>query len=67
MAEIATIYNDFFDDHNFTFVIDELPVIADVAGTNKTLIHLDEVNGMTTVTVVFDDTLKARQAMRSTS
>lgn len=58
LAEIATIYNDFFDDHNFTFVIDELPVIADVAGTNKTLIHLDEVNGMTTVTVVFDDTLK---------
>lgn len=55
---IARLYDEFFDDHNFTFVIDELPVLADVAGTNKTLIHLDEVSGMTTVTVVMDDTLK---------
>lgn len=58
MAEIARLYDEFFDDHNFTFVIDELPILDDVAGTNKTLIHLDEVKGMTTVTVVLDDTLK---------
>lgn len=62
LAEIAGLYEEFFNDHNFTFVIDELPVIADVAGTNKTLIHLDEVRGMTTVTVVLDDTLKGSAA-----
>lgn len=62
LAEITTIYNDFFDDHNFTFVIDEIPILADVVGTNKTLIHLDEVSGMTTVTVVLDDSLKGSAA-----
>lgn len=62
LKEVTRIYNDFFDDHNFTFVIDELPILADVAGTNKTLIHLDEVGDQMTVTVVLDDTLKGSAA-----
>ncbi|MBD5347045.1 MAG: hypothetical protein HDR92_07950 [Bacteroides sp.] len=62
LAEVTALYDAFFDDHNFTFVIDELPILADVVGTNKTLIHLDEVGGMTTVTVALDDSLKGSAA-----
>ncbi len=62
LDELIKVYGDFLDDHNFTFIIDELPVLADVAGTNKTLIHLDEVAGRTTVTVALDDTLKGSAA-----
>ncbi|MCM1029464.1 MAG: hypothetical protein NC342_07655 [Pseudoflavonifractor sp.] len=62
LKDLLEVYDAFFNDHNFTYVIDELPILADVAGTNKTLIHLDEVGGQTTVTVVLDDTLKGSSA-----
>lgn len=62
LKEIEQVYDGFFNDHNFTFVTEEIPVLMDVVGTNKTLIHLDEVSGMTTVTVVLDDSLKGSAA-----
>lgn len=62
LDELTCVYDDFLNDHNFTYVIDELPVLADVVGTNKTLIHLDQVGDMTTVTVALDDTLKGSAA-----
>lgn len=62
LDELTKVYEDFLNDHNFTFVIDELPVLADVVGTNKTLIHLDQVGDRTTVTVALDDTLKGSAA-----
>lgn len=62
LKEIRKLYEDFLDDHNFTFIVDDLPQLSDVIGTNKTLIHLDEVNGMTTVTTILDDTLKGSAA-----
>lgn len=52
------IYEDYYQDHNFTFLSERIPTPADVAGTNKSLIHIDRVADELCVTVVLDDTLK---------
>lgn len=57
---IHQLYEQYFDDHNFVFMIDRPPVTADVENTNKCLIHLDkdERSGFLTVHAVMDVLLK---------
>lgn len=42
VGELARVYDEQYDDHNFTFRINRQPRIADVEGTNKCLIYLDK-------------------------
>lgn len=56
--EMRRIYKDYYDDHNFTFVVDRRPDIADVRGTNKCLLHLDSRDGLLTVTAAIDSEIK---------
>lgn len=55
---LREIYDEFYIDHNFTFMSDRIPALNDVTGTNKCLIHIDKVSEQLCVTVVMDDTLK---------
>ena len=57
---IRQLYEQYYDDHNFVFIIDRPPVTADVENTNKCLIHLDkdERSGFLTVHAVMDVLLK---------
>ena len=58
-AELDRIYNENYDDHNFTFRINRLPLNADVEGTNKCLIHLKRCDdGRLDVHAAFDAVVK---------
>lgn len=41
LNELKRIYEEAYHDHNFTYVIDREPMIADVGNTNKCLLYLD--------------------------
>lgn len=40
--EIERIYNDIYDDHNFTFLVRSEPEPAEIAGTQKCLIYISK-------------------------
>lgn len=57
---IRQLYEQYYDDHNFVFIVDRPIVTADVENTNKCLIRLDkdERTGWLTVHAVMDHLLK---------
>lgn len=55
---IRELYEDFYDDHNFTFVVDSVPDARDVRGTNKCFIHLDKKDNRLKITTVIDTDMK---------
>lgn len=58
LEELKRIYNEFYDDHSFTFIVDNVPDITDVRDTNKCFIHLDKNDGELVVTTVMDTEFK---------
>lgn len=40
--EIVRIYNDIYDDHNFTFLMRKEPIATEVAGTQKCLLYVSK-------------------------
>jgi N-acetyl-gamma-glutamyl-phosphate reductase len=57
---IKQLYEQYYDDHNFVFIVNRPIVAADVENTNKCLLHLDknEQSGELTVHAVMDVLLK---------
>lgn len=57
---IRQLYEQYYDDHNFVFLVDQPIVTADVENTNKCLLRLDknESSGDLTVHAVMDVLLK---------
>ena len=57
---IRQLYEQYYDDHNFVFIVDRPIVSADVENTNKCLIYLDkdEQQGELTIHAVMDVLLK---------
>jgi N-acetyl-gamma-glutamyl-phosphate reductase len=58
LAQIAEMFNEFYDDHNFTFVIGREPEAADVANTNKCIIYLRRDNGRLIIATAIDPLVK---------
>lgn len=58
LEEIVKIYEDYYDDHNFTFVTPEVPDLKDVVNTNKCLIHLRKSDDTLIIVSVLDNLLK---------
>ena len=58
LEDIKSLYNDFYDDHNFTFIVDGVPDITDARDTNKCFIHLDKKGNTLVVTAVLDTEFK---------
>ena len=56
--ELRRLYEDYYDDHNFTFLTDKTPDLKDVVNTNKCIIHLQRVGDKLLVTSVIDNLLK---------
>ena len=58
---LKSLYEQYYDDHNFVFLMDRPIVAADVENTNKCLLRLsrDEESGEVTVLAVMDGLLKA--------
>jgi len=58
IGELTRLYEEYYDDHNFTFVINRIPEPREVEGTNKCLLYLDKEDGRLTVNATFDAPLK---------
>lgn len=55
---VRQLFEQYYDDHNFTFVIDHAPQLGDVAGTNKCLIHISREGDYLRLTSAIDQTVK---------
>ncbi len=56
--ELRNLYDEFYEDHNFTFLTDQLPDLREVTNTNKCVIHLEKVGKRVAITSMIDDKLK---------
>lgn len=55
---IRRLFDDFYDDHNFTFIVNRPVDILDVANTNKALIYIDKDGDTLTISTVIDNIVK---------
>ncbi|MDR0742870.1 MAG: N-acetyl-gamma-glutamyl-phosphate reductase [Tannerella sp.] len=58
LDEIRKIYEEYYDDHSFTFVVDKNPDLKQVVNTNKCLLHLQKIEGKLLIISVIDNLLK---------
>ncbi len=57
-STVKPLFDEFYSDHNFTFTTDSKPTIEDVSGTNKCLLHVENIGSKLVVTAVIDNILK---------
>ena len=58
LDEIKKLYEEYYEDHNFTFVTDKAPDLKDVVNTNKCILHLEKVEDKLLITSVIDNLVK---------
>jgi N-acetyl-gamma-glutamyl-phosphate reductase len=58
VAHIIEVFNSFYDDHNFAFVIGREPQAADVANTNKGILHIRREDDRLVISVAIDPLIK---------
>jgi len=58
LEQIRPLYESYYDDHNFTFIVDKPVSIKDVRNTNKCLIHLEKTGNKLLITAAIDNLLK---------
>ncbi len=58
LDEIRRIYEEYYDDHSFTFLTDQNPDLKQVVNTNKCLIHLDKTGDKLLIISMIDNLLK---------
>ena len=58
LDEIKKLYEDYYDDHNFTFISDRMPNLKDVVNTNKCILYLTKEDGKLLIVSVIDNLLK---------
>lgn len=58
LDEIKKLYQDFYADHNFTFVVDKMPDLKDVVNTNKCILYLTKEDNKLLIVSVIDNLLK---------
>lgn len=56
--EIRKIYEEYYSDHSFTFVVDKNPDLKQVVNTNKCLIYLQKYEDQLLIVSVIDNLLK---------
>lgn len=55
---LSRMFEEYYDDHGFVFVVSNPPAAKEVEGTNKCLIYLDKADGRLKVTAIMDALLK---------
>lgn len=58
LSQVRHLYEEFYSDHNFTFVSERPVDLKDVVNTNKCAIHIDKVGDKLVITSVIDNLLK---------
>lgn len=67
LDEIRRIYEEYYDDHSFTFITDKNPDLKQVVNTNKCLLYLQKYENKLLIVSVIDNLLKgaSRQAVHN--
>lgn len=55
---LSRVFEEYYDDHGFVFVVNTPPTAKEVEGTNKCLIYLEKADGRLKVTAIMDALLK---------
>lgn len=55
---VRELYEKFYEDHNFTFIVDHQPEVKEVINTNKCIIHLEKHGNKLLITSAIDSLLK---------
>lgn len=58
LEEVVRIYEEYYSDHSFTFLVDKAPDLKQVVNTNKCLLHLQKHGDVLLITSVIDNLLK---------
>ncbi|MDE6715883.1 MAG: N-acetyl-gamma-glutamyl-phosphate reductase [Muribaculaceae bacterium] len=58
LPELRRLYDEYYDDHNFTFVSDTMPDLKDVVNTNKCILHLIKEGDKLLIVSAIDNLLK---------
>lgn len=58
LDQIRHLYEEYYDDHNFTFIVNHPVDIKDVTNTNKCLIRLEKIDDKLLITAAIDNLLK---------
>lgn len=58
LSEIKPLYEEYYDDHSFTFVTDKNPDLKQVVNTNKCLLHLEKYGNKLLIISMIDNLLK---------
>ncbi|MDR2148355.1 MAG: N-acetyl-gamma-glutamyl-phosphate reductase [Tannerella sp.] len=58
LSEIRRLYDEYYDDHSFTFVTDQNPDLKQVINTNKCLLHLEKHGDKLLIISIIDNLLK---------
>lgn len=55
---VIPLFREYYDDHNFTFIVDRRPKMEEIINTNKCLIHIENIGGKLVITSIIDNLLK---------
>ena len=58
IEELTRLYEEYYDDHHFTFITDKNPDLKQVVNTNKCLIHLERIDDKLLIISMIDNLLK---------
>ena len=58
LSEIRRIYEEYYNDHSFTFIVDKNPDLKQVVNTNKCLIYLQKYEDKLLIVSMIDNLLK---------
>ena len=58
LAELTRLYEEYYDDHHFTFITDKNLDLKQVVNTNKCLIHLERIDDKLLIISMIDNLLK---------
>ena len=58
LSEIQRIYEEYYSDHSFTFIVDKNPDLKQVVNTNKCLIYLQKYEDKLLIVSLIDNLLK---------
>lgn len=58
LSEIRKLYEEYYDDHSFTHMVDKNPDLKQVVNTNKCLIHLEKHGNKLLIISMIDNLLK---------
>ena len=61
--ELKDMYDEFYEDHGFTFLSESFPDLGEVRGTNKCLLHVQKTGQKVVVSAVLDDSMKGSAAV----